>query len=69
MVADVGCFTGGITALLADRGAERVVAVDEVGSHLEQARVVVTAFGLEDKVDLIDDSLFALPTLLPARSF
>ena len=68
-VADVGCFTGGITALLAHRGAERVVAVDEVGSHVEQCRVVVSAFGLQDKVDLIDESLFALPTLLPARSF
>lgn len=69
VVADVGCFTGGITALMAHRGAERVVAVDEVASHLEQCRVVVTAFGLEDRVDLIDRSLFSLPDVLPARSF
>ena len=34
VVADVGCFTGGITALLAHRGPEKVVAVDEVAAHL-----------------------------------
>ena len=59
----------GISALLEHRGAERVVAVDEVGSHLEQARVVVTAFGLEDRVNLVEESLFALPSLFPARRF
>jgi SAM-dependent methyltransferase len=37
-VADVGCFTGGLSVLLAARGAERVAAVDELPEHLEQAR-------------------------------
>lgn len=68
VVADVGCFTGGVTALLAHRGAEKVVAVDEVASHLEQCRVVVDAFGMEDRVDLIEKSLYDLPDLVPARS-
>ena len=62
-------FTGGKTALMAHRGEERVVAVDEVGAHLEQCRLVVSAFDLGHKVDLIDKSLFALPTLMPARRF
>ncbi len=58
VVADVGCFTGGITALLAHRGAEQVVAVDEVAAHLEQCRLVVNTFGMGDRVDLVHESLF-----------
>ena len=68
VVADVGCFTGGITALLAHRGAEKVVAVDEVGPHLEQCRLVVNTFGMGDRVDLVHKSLFRLPGFLPAGS-
>ena len=55
--------------MLAHRGAKRVVAVDEVASHVEQCRLVVNAFGLGDRVELVDKSLFALPGLLSPRSF
>jgi 2-polyprenyl-3-methyl-5-hydroxy-6-metoxy-1,4-benzoquinol methylase len=46
-VADVGAFTGGLSVLLAARGAEQVAAVDELGDHLEQCRLVADAFGLD----------------------
>lgn len=44
-VADVGCFTGGLSALMAARGAEVVYAVDEVPEHLEQCRFLAKTFG------------------------
>jgi 2-polyprenyl-3-methyl-5-hydroxy-6-metoxy-1,4-benzoquinol methylase len=46
-VADVGAFTGGLSVLLAARGAEQVAAVDELPDHLEQCRLVADAFGLD----------------------
>jgi SAM-dependent methyltransferase len=45
-LADIGAYSGGVTALLASRGAETVFAIDEVLEHVEQAGVVVDAFGL-----------------------
>lgn len=44
--ADVGCFTGGLSLLMADRGAASVAAVDEVPEHLEQCDLVAEAFGV-----------------------
>ena len=58
-VADVGCFTGGHTALLAHRGARRVWAVDELPEHLEQARLLTDAFGLEG-VEFLHSSVYKL---------
>jgi len=46
-VADVGCFTGGLSVLMAARGAAVVHAVDEVPEHLEQCRMVASAFGCD----------------------
>lgn len=45
-VADVGCYTGGASALLASRGAEVVWAVDELPAHVEQAALLARAFRL-----------------------
>jgi SAM-dependent methyltransferase len=58
-VADVGAFTGGISALMAGRGAEIVYAVDELPGHAEQARVVADAFGFPN-MRVIESSLFRL---------
>jgi SAM-dependent methyltransferase len=46
-VADVGCFTGGISLLMAERGAEVVYAVDEIPEHLDQCAFVASAFDIQ----------------------
>lgn len=66
-VADIGCFSGGLTALLAARGAEVVHAVDEVPEHLEQCRAVADAFGL-DNVVTHERSLYQLPEVIEEES-
>jgi SAM-dependent methyltransferase len=43
-VADVGCFTGGLSLLMADRGAAVVHAVDEIQEHLAQCAFLAKAF-------------------------
>jgi SAM-dependent methyltransferase len=45
-VADVGAFTGGLSLLMAARGAASVAAVDEVPEHLAQCAFVAKAFGM-----------------------
>ena len=35
-VADIGCYTGGLSLLMANRGADVVYAVDEVAEHVDQ---------------------------------
>jgi SAM-dependent methyltransferase len=35
-VADVGCFSGGLSLLMAHRAARHIYAVDELPEHLEQ---------------------------------
>lgn len=63
-VADVGCFTGGLTALLASRGAALVHGVDEMPEHLEQCHFLVRAFGLAN-VELHEASLYQLEKFIP----
>lgn len=46
-VADVGCFTGGISLLMAERGAEVVYAVDEIPEHLDQCAFVASTFAIK----------------------
>lgn len=58
-VADVGAFSGGISALLAGRNADTVYAVDELPGHARQAEVVVDAFGL-DNIEVVESSLYGL---------
>jgi SAM-dependent methyltransferase len=43
-VADVGCFTGGLSILMAHRGAAVVHAVDEIPEHLAQCRFLAQTF-------------------------
>ena len=47
-IADVGCFTGGLSLLMANRSAQIVFAVDEVPHHLEQCEVLVRAFRVKN---------------------
>jgi SAM-dependent methyltransferase len=58
-VADVGCYTGGLSLLLAARGAEQVVAVDEVGDHLEQVAFLAGALDTPN-VRPVETSLYRL---------
>src|SRR5579862_1213828 len=44
-IADVGCFTGGLSLLMEHRGAATVHAVDEIPEHLAQCQFLVRAFG------------------------
>lgn len=67
-VADVGCFTGGLSVLMAARGAERVAAVDELPDHLDQCRLIADAYGL-DTVTTHANSLYELRDELPTESF
>jgi len=46
-VADVGCFTGGLSLLMAHRGATQVYAIDEIPEHLAQCSFLAKAFGME----------------------
>lgn len=66
--ADVGCFTGGLSVLLAARGAERVAAIDELPEHLDQCKLIADAYGL-DTITLHDKSLYELRDELPEASF
>src|SRR5277367_4066225 len=67
VVADVGCYSGGLTAVLASRGAERVYAIDEVIPNLRQCEIVCRAFGLENVV-LVGSSLYRLRDAIPDSS-
>lgn len=55
-VADVGCFTGGHSLLMAARGAE-VLAVDELPGHLAQCRFLCETFG-QPRVSTLQSSLY-----------
>jgi len=46
--ADVGCFTGGLSLLMADRSPRVVYAVDEVGEHLDQCAFLCEVFGISN---------------------
>ena len=63
VTADIGAFTGGVSAIMAHRGAARVYAVDEMDGHVQQARVLRDAFGL-DAVEPTQSSLYQLPERL-----
>jgi SAM-dependent methyltransferase len=58
-IADVGCFTGGLSLLMAHRGAEVVYAVDEIPEHLAQCTTLARIFGT-DTVRPILQSAFRL---------
>ena len=66
-IADIGTFSGGHAALLAGRGAEEVVAIDEIPEHLEQCAVVAAALGLS-AVRPVLASLYSLEDQVPENS-
>ena len=66
-VADVGCFSGAMSLVMADRGAH-VVAVDEVPEHLDQARALVELLAV-DRVETVEASLYDLHEKVPPASF
>lgn len=67
-VADVGAFTGGLSLLMAARGAAEVAAVDEVPEHLDQCRFAAEALGVADRVRTEQASLYDLEDRLgPGR--
>lgn len=57
-VADIGCFSGAMSTVLADRGAE-VIAVDEVPEHLDQARLLFELLDVP-RVQTVEASLYDL---------
>jgi len=57
--ADVGAYTGGISAIMASRGAEVVYSVDELPEHGRQAACVADAFGL-GAMQVVHASLYDL---------
>ena len=59
-VADIGCFSGGMTKILAERGAVDVLAVDEIPGHANQCQLVVDVFDLF-QVQILCASLYQLP--------
>jgi SAM-dependent methyltransferase len=66
-VADIGCFTGGHTVLIAHRGAEKVYSIDEIPVHLEQCALLCDAFGISG-VQHIESSLYGLSRKIPTGS-
>jgi len=58
-VADIGCFTGGLTLLIASRGAKIVYAVDEIPEHLHQCEFLCRVFK-RSNVKTIQASLYNL---------
>ncbi|OGP77934.1 MAG: hypothetical protein A2V86_15960 [Deltaproteobacteria bacterium RBG_16_49_23] len=67
VVADVGCFTGGLSLLMANRNPERVYAIDEIPEHLDQCRFLAELFKV-DSVICIEASLYELPKKIPPGS-
>ncbi len=58
-IADVGCFSGGVTAILASRGAT-VTAIDEIPEHIEQCKLVLEALDLSE-VRTVEASGYRVP--------
>jgi SAM-dependent methyltransferase len=67
-VADIGSLTGGISLLLAHRGAEEVVAVDEIAEHIAQCAYLCEVFEVGN-VRTVLASLYRLPDSVPRGSF
>jgi SAM-dependent methyltransferase len=47
-VADIGCLTGGISMIVGHRGADEVVAVDEIPEHVDQCAYLAEVFGMRN---------------------
>jgi SAM-dependent methyltransferase len=67
-VADIGCLTGGMSLIMGHRGAEEVLAVDEIPEHIAQCEYLRDLFGVSS-VKTLTASLYQLPAALPPGSF
>ncbi len=59
-VADIGCYTGALSMLMAHRGAAEVLAVDEIEEHTAQCRYLCELFRL-GSVRPLTASVYQLP--------
>ena len=66
-VADVGCYTGGLSLIMSARGPSVVYAVDEVGEHLDQAVFLADLFG-QPSVEVVKASVYDLTKHIPENS-
>lgn len=66
-VADVGCATGGLSLLMAHRGAEEVLAVEEVPEFADQCAYLCEVFGVKN-VRALNTSLYRLPEMVEPGS-
>jgi SAM-dependent methyltransferase len=66
-VADVGCYTGGLLLYMAARHPAKIYGVDELPTHLDQARFLVDLFRIPN-VTLIEDSVYRLSDKIPEQS-
>lgn len=64
-VADVGCFTGGLSLLMAHRGAEVVYAVDEIPEHLAQCAALARIFGAQAVQPILQSAFRLRENILP----
>jgi SAM-dependent methyltransferase len=65
-VADVGCFTGGLSMLMAARGADTVYAVDEMHDHLAQCRYMAELFQMRAVTPIASSAYHLDAQLAPA---
>ena len=56
-VADIGCFTGGLTLLMAARQPKVVYAIDEIAEHIDQCKFLCDVFGVPN-VTHVQTSLY-----------
>jgi SAM-dependent methyltransferase len=66
-VADVGCFTGGLSLYMASRGPTQVYAIDEIPEHLAQCAYMSELHGLGNVATCMS-TIYALHDHLPERS-
>lgn len=67
-VADIGCATGGLSLLAAHRGAQEVLAVDQIAEHLDQCAFLAHTFGVHT-VRTLAASLYDLPGRVESGGF
>jgi len=66
-VADVGCLTGGMSLIMGHRGADEVIAIDEIPEHIAQAEYLRDLFGVGN-VKTLTASLYQLSTMIQPAS-